>query len=362
MRVEHWGRRRLLAGVLTVAFATAGLAACGGGDAGDAEAATPRAGGESLDQLYERATSRGEDRVNLYNPFPPGYERLVEAFEQRFPDIEVAQTALGGTQLAARLRAEVSSGRQEADVVTSGVIDFLPLADEDVFTPYSPDSASELPAEHRGPDDWVLAPQLQIGITPYNTDAVASDDAPSSWQDLADPRWHGVIGSGDLEQATSGTLLYLSVLYAEGIIDDAWLEAVKANAPTVYPSSGALSQAVATGQSDITLVQSNTSPYLAELDGAPIARPVMDEGNPALQQPVGVVRGAPHPNAAKLLAAWFFTEEAQGIFVEAGAFGAMPGSPKPVGLEDARLIVTSLAELGSQLPPAVEAVQEVLGR
>ncbi|MFC5952881.1 ABC transporter substrate-binding protein [Pseudonocardia lutea] len=341
-----------------------GLAACSSGQDAAAPAApsVELAAAEAayLDGLYQEAQAAGESEVVVYTPFPPALQSVFDAFTDDYPGITVTPVAIAGPPMQARLRAEADSGSPQADLVFMGQSDTVPLRDSDLFEPFAPELAAELPSEYRGPDDLWQMPISHTTVIPYNNRTVDEADLPQTWADLTDPRWSGLLGSGDLAAGTSGTVSALAILYIKGVVDDAWLERAAQLQPTIYPSSGALIQGVATGQSAIALPQGNPSSYTAVLQGAPIGRALLAEGMPSFGLGLAVTRGAPNPTAARLLDAYFFSAKAQAVAATTGLTPTMPGAPVPPGLEDAELLVLSAEETQQQFIPAIEHVASTI--
>lgn len=351
--------KRLLIAVL----ALASVAACSNGASPSAPAARSAAASSPyLSDLYQKAQDAGQTEIVNYNAFPPAIQPVFDAFEEDFPGMTVKSVATAGAPMQARLQAEASSGSPQADLVFMGISDVNALKDKGLFEPFTPENAAMLPAEYRGPGDMWLSPQAQASVVPVNATKVSEADAPKTWQDLTDPRWRGQMGSGDLGASTSGTVTALSILYLKGIIDDNWLRAAAANNPTIYPSTGAVIQGVATGQSSMALPQGNPSAYAAEKQGAPIRRLVMAEGLPTFGLPVAITKDCPHREAAQLLQAYLFTERAQQLIAEAGALPTMPGAPLPAGLEGAKFQVLSADQADNQLQPTLEKVSQAFSR
>ena len=61
----------------------------------------------------------------------------------------------------------------------------------------------------------------------------------------------------------------------------------------------------------------------------------MDDGAFFSDVAYGVLDGAPHPNASRLLVSWMFSEAGQASVAEhVFEFGTMPNAPKPEGAEE----------------------------
>jgi iron(III) transport system substrate-binding protein len=347
-------RRQFLALGTALIFTTAGC-----GSAAQPSASTEKLGASEaryLDGLYQKTKKAGDHKVVVYVAFPPAVQPVFDAFAHDYPGITVTPVAISGPPMEARLKAEASSGKVQADLVFLGTSDTIPLRRSGLFEPFAPDIAADLPSDYRGPDDLWQTPIGQATVIPYNTGAVSKNEVPQRWSDLVDHKWTGKLGSGDLAAGTSGTVSALAILYIKGVVDDAWLRKAAQLKPTIYPSTGALIQGIATGQSMIGLPQGNPSAYVAAQKGAPVGRAVLEEGMPSFGLGIAVAKDAPHAAAARLLEAYFFSAKAQEIAASTGLSPTMPGAPVPPGLKGARLLMLTNAEAQNKFVPAIKHV------
>jgi iron(III) transport system substrate-binding protein len=146
----------------------------------------------------------------------------------------------------------------------------------------------------------LLLPQTMV----YNTKMLTPSQLPKTLNDLTDPQWKGKIVMHDLTLGTGGTRYWgaLSTVLGNSTINN-FLTALKANVnPTLVPSPSATESNVATGQYAIGMqvfltdivgdINSNHPVAPLPLQGIPIITTVSD---------AAVLKGAQHPNAAKLL-------------------------------------------------------------
>src|SRR5579871_1270803 len=139
----------------------AAIAACVALAGGSRDA---RADGDDLKALYEAAKTAGETTISVYLPAAASSQPIFDAFEKDFPGIKVVPTDLFGAALFARLEAEAASGKPQADVITSGDLDFPTLKSKGYLTPFKPASANDLASEYIGADQqWIIWELVPIG-------------------------------------------------------------------------------------------------------------------------------------------------------------------------------------------------------
>src|SRR5690606_36180975 len=84
----------------------------------------------------------------------------------------------------------------------------------------------------------------------YNTDLISEDEAPSSWEDLLDPSWDGVILMSDPTISTVYTDLYYLVEQEYGL---EYLEQLGAKQPRIYQGAAPMGEALAAGEGHLAI-------------------------------------------------------------------------------------------------------------
>ncbi len=310
----------VLAGVLT-------LAACGGSSTPTKAASPAASGGTSTAQLYDAAKSEGS--VTIYGPFQSTYKPLYDKFAAAYPGVSVKTVDLFGPPLTARLQAEIATGKLGADLLATGPVDLGQYAAKGWLAPFAPQGASQLDPAYVGANDAYTEPVLTEATMFYNTKALGPNDVPKTWADLLDPKWKGKIALPD--PAIPGlSSQSLAAAQKAGVIDDAGLKTLAGNA-TKFATVPAAIQAVATGQKQIGLLTAYQLIQNAATQGAPVKFLTLSDGTPATGSGYAVLAKAAHPNAAKLLAQWMLTPDAQQGVAALALQGTMPGAPAPAG-------------------------------
>lgn len=147
------------------------------------------------------------------------------------------------------------------------------------------------------PSDSIRLPTFAIvyGIL-VNTRLVKPADEPKSWQDLLDPRWKGKILADDLRTLGGGGVLFSVLQDKFGREFHEKLAAQELKFSREIPAN---ERRVARGEMPIYIPDSLTS--LAELKGLPVKFIAPVEGLPYVGYDLALAKGAPHPNAARLL-------------------------------------------------------------
>jgi iron(III) transport system substrate-binding protein len=327
-------RRIRTAVALTAAAAL--LAACGGSptasdtDGGDAagngstaaeevyEEVMVLSGQERRDRLVELAQEEGQ--LNLYTSMTSELaEAVSEAFTDTF-DIDVNLYRANGETVTQRVLQEQGAGYAGNDVVETDGIEMAALEREGVMAAYSGERRDLVP-EAGLFDDWT-ATRFNIFTPSWNTSLVSAEEAPTSWEDLADPKWDGRLAMelGDVDWYLTLYNYWLENGKSEAEVDQ--LFADMADGASAVKGHTVQAELMSAGQ--FAVVASNYS-YIVEkakAGGAPVEYLPFVE--PAIARPngVGLMRTAQNPAAALLFTDWLL-EEGQQVLSDEGLTAAI---------------------------------------
>ena len=339
------------AALLAAACGSAGSSSSGGGSGGqsDTQALGSQAAAQEMGNLYQQAQQKGEKQVVVYGADVPALKTVYDTFSKRYPSIKVEGQLLTGTQFDTRLDNEFLSGKHTADLLDIPGNAAWRTYSKQQLDPWMPASANGLRSDYQviGPGNaWVTPYQKLNGIL-YNSDQIKQDQAPKSWMDLLQSKWRGKVVITDPRQigASSGVLVQLT--YAK-LVPETYIQQFHAQQPVIVPHAPQVAQKVGGGQSPLAIPYGVQSVVQDQRKGAPEALALnLKEGAQVAHSPVALVKGAAHPDAAKLLEAWMFTPEGQRALASEGFYGTMPGSPAPKGFPS----LSSLKQI-PEPPPA----------
>src|SRR5262245_30819054 len=194
---------------------------------------------------------------------------LKEAFEKKYPGIELAFTRADESPTAAKIMAEAAAGRVQADVF-DGISNMVPLKRAGIAAPFVPPDAAHYPADLKDKDGYWQAILLYVFTPGINTTLVPKAAAPKSYQDLLDPRWRGKMawnpGSIAGAQGFVGNIL-LSMGEARGMD---YLRALSAQRiVNIEASSRAILDQVIGGEYPMGLMMFNHHAVISAGKGAP---------------------------------------------------------------------------------------------
>ncbi len=151
----------------------------------------------------------------------------------------------------------------------------------------------------------------QFTLPAYNKKTLPAKDVPRTWNDLLDPKWKG--GKLGVTKATPAHLAVLAMAWGEEETTK-YIKALAQQNP-VLGRLGETYSRLLLGELAIAVTLTNSFIFTAEKAGAPIVfadiQPVV---SPAYH--AGVLKGARHPMAGHLFAAFLTTPEAQKTWEE----------------------------------------------
>jgi iron(III) transport system substrate-binding protein len=271
------------------------LLACAAGSAAFAQGSPALDEGAGRSARLE-ANARREGSLTVYASMAEkDLIRLVSAFERRY-GIKVNVWRSGKNNVLRRAVDEARAGRFDVDVVHNPSPEMELLHRErllqEVRSPYQRELIPEAVAPHR---EWA-GPRVYVFVQAYNTGKVKREELPKTFADLLDPRWKGKIAIEAKEQEWFYTLVH-EMGEEAGIAF--FRELVAKNGLTVRNGNALLNNLVVAGDIPLALTLYSYLPEQSRRAGAPIdwiaLKPTI-----AYTDGIGVMRRAPHPNAAVL--------------------------------------------------------------
>lgn len=250
---------------------------------------------------------------------------IIDEFNKAFPEIKVTLNRKSSEKVIAQFITEAKAGTVIADVVETGGLDIAKPIKEGLIQEFRPPAAEKFPDNLRDPKGLWTAARLGIETIAWNTTLVKAEDAPRSFEDLADPKWKGkiLIESTDVE--------VLLALAKQKFKDDAkvtdYLKRLAAN--DLQPSAGhteTLDLLIAGQRAVFWGAHGHTTARKAK-DGAPVDY-MRTEGVLTVDGAV-LPKGAPNVNAAKVFINWYLGEDGQKAVAARKRVPARPGIADP---------------------------------
>ncbi len=277
------------------------------------------------------AAAKKEGQVTWYTTLivNQAVRPLIAAFEAKYPGISVSYSRGDSGPNALKIMNEARAGALRADVF-DGIDTASPLLRAELVDTFVPAAAGDYPPELKDTHGRWTATNLYFFPPGVNTNLVPLAAAPKTFDELLDAKWNGK--RAWTPNPPAGSPIFVgNVLQTMG--QDAGMtylkKLAKQNVINVDATARAILDQVITGEYPMALVVFNHHAALSAAKGAPVAW-VRLEPVPAVLSVVGLLKNAPHPNAAKLLIDFLTSPEGQQVFASVDYLPAMPSVPAKI--------------------------------
>ncbi|MDO1584420.1 ABC transporter substrate-binding protein [Rhizobium oryzicola] len=254
-------------------------------------------------------------------------QATVDGFKAANPGISVDWVRDGTPKIMAKLMSEIQAGAPVADVLLiSDTVTFERMKQDKLLMAYKSPEAKAYDASLYDADGYYYSTKLITTGFMYNTQAGMK---PKSWKDLAKPEAKGLVTMPS--PLTSGAALIHAQTLANvpGLGWD-YIKALKANGATAAGGNGAVLKSVASGEKAYGFVV-DYMPIREKAKGAPVEFVFPEEGVSAVTEPVAIVAGTKHAEAARKFVDYVLSEKGQDGFLKLGYIPARNGMPVPAG-------------------------------
>jgi iron(III) transport system substrate-binding protein len=331
---------RAVAGVFALA-----LAGCGGGD-------DSGSGGGKL-TIY---SGREEELV----------APLIEQFEQA-SGVDAEVRYADSAELAATIAEEGENS--PADVFFAQDPGSLGAVEEEGLLAELPDEVLDRVDERfRDPDGHWIGTSGRVRVIAYNTEELSEDEVPDSVFELTDPRWKGKIGFPPTNASFQAFVTAMRLSAGEERTRE-WLEAIKANQPTLYEKNTPVVEAVAAGEIELGLVNHYYLYLVKEEDpDAPVENHFTAGGDPgALVSVAGaaILESSDDEDEAREFVDYLLSEDGQRFYVdeaEEAEYPLIEGVEPKQGLpplDDVQGPDVELSQFGAELEKTLQLLNEV---
>jgi ABC-type Fe3+ transport system substrate-binding protein len=262
------------------------------------------------------------------------WRRVVNDFQSRY-GIKVQEFDARASELTERVRIEQTSGRYVADVEFHGEASIAQQQETNFIAEHGgvPNMKNLRPLFSA--DRWAVPAWVQAGCMLVNTRMVKPEEEPKAWADVLDPRWKKKILSDDPRAVGSGGTMF-AVLYKT--YGQEFLEKLKAQDLTLGRDLQQNSRRVARGEFPIFIQQ--ILAFAADLKGLPVKVVLPSDGCPYTLIEGAILRGAPHPNAARLFINHLVDMNSQLTYANAGMVPVIEGVAERLQDPEAKRLAT----------------------
>jgi iron(III) transport system substrate-binding protein len=232
------------------------------------------------------------------------------AFEKKY-GIKLQLWRSSSEDILQRAVVEARGGRFDVDAIETSAAEMESLHREkllqEVKSPHIADLSPAALLPHR---EWI-GDRLNFITSAYNSNLIKPADLPKTYDDLIDPKWNGRLGIEADDSIWFGALV-TALGEEKGL--RLFRDMVRANGLSLRKGHTLLSNLVVSGEVPFTLTAYQYKVEQLKKSGAPIEWHVIPPGISRFLG-TGVMRRAPHPNAA-ILFLDFMLSDAQRLLLD----------------------------------------------
>ncbi len=260
--------------------------------------------------LFAIGDKEEENKVVLYTAHNIP---IVEAMLPRFKaetGIKPEYVKMGSGDVIRRAKAEKDN--PQCDVIWSIGAEQLE-ANPDILEDYIPKEWNKVDPTFKVGNKWLPYTGI-VMVFIVNTDMVPEHLTPAKWTDLADPRLKGKISSARADKSGSSYMQLATVINIyKGRGWDVY-KGILANF-ALSGSSSAVPRFVNDGEAAVGItLEDNAWVFVA--GGGPVKIVYPEDGTTAAPDGIALVKGGPHPEAARTFIDWALSAKTQEFLVE----------------------------------------------
>jgi iron(III) transport system substrate-binding protein len=291
-----------------------------------AAVAAAQTGGFTPDPV-DLAAAKKEGTVTWYTSTPIVTAQKVANLFQEQTGIKVELFRSGGSAVLRRFMLELDAKRVVADVLTvSDPAEVNALTKRELLVPFRPKNFDKIPDAVKDPKGHHIAQRVNLAGIIMRTDKGL--DPPKNWTDLTDPRYKGVLVMPD----PSYTAIQLMVV---GTLSRKYgwefYQKLRANDIMIVQGHQQVSETLTRGERLIAAEGADAYTWLDRKAGHKVQTVIPADGAFAVAAPTAVIKGSPHPNAAKALAEFMIGDTVQKLFPGEGIYAARVDVEPPPG-------------------------------
>lgn len=240
--------------------------------------------------------------------------QTVAAFRKVYPGVDVEVFRSGTTEVLGKLAAEFAGGQPKADVLLiADAASMESLKKAGRLMPYPEAKLNGLqPGSYDADKTYFGSKLITTGIA-VNTSAKSR---PASFADLAKPEYKGQIAMPSPLYSGAAAIM-LGTMTGRSDLGWGYFEKLKAADAVAVRGNGAVLTAVANGEKSYGILVDFMA-FNAKAKGSPIDFIFPAEGNPAVTEPVAILKTTQNPAAARAFVDFILSDEGQKLAVSMG--------------------------------------------
>jgi iron(III) transport system substrate-binding protein len=317
-------------------------------------------GGVAILPLLGRAHAEEHGPVMLYTSLDT---KLVDSIIASFTakhGIKVQYFRGGSADVTGKVLAEADAGRMQADVVDASDLGaFLVMKQRELLKAYRSATNASVPSTLHDPDYAWVADRLTQCVIQYNTKEFGSAP-PTSWEDLATPRFKGRLAFFSSENGDGAPRLYTLAKYFGWDL----LKRLADNKPLRVQTPQLATQVLESGKRGCAFATNDNIAWRSKLQGKPTDYLFPSVGVPTERGGVGLIAKSARPQAATLFYDWWMGEAGQTLLVDGGKYSSRTDLAPPKGnpsLANLKLLAIDYGEYQKNRSDILQRMTDIFG-
>lgn len=273
--------------------------------------------------------AKAEGKVTFYANIT-AIEPIIQAFEDQY-GVSAEYVRIGTDKFIPTVLTEFQAGKLLADVVQGPLPILQILKDQGVLGSYVSPNASLFPEWALDEDGVIQLFGIEYVCILYNTELLPPEEVPTSYLDLADPKWRDKLLMPD-PTVHATTISWLVALKEEVFESEEawveWLRGIAANRPLFVASFGPTPDPIARGERVLGI---SMPKYIITKAPAPLGWANVVEGLFGSPRAIAIVENPRHPAAARLFIDFWLSETSMRLLAnDVGEYVLYEGIYPPV--------------------------------
>jgi iron(III) transport system substrate-binding protein len=278
------------------------------------------------------AAAKKEGAVTWYTSTPVATAQKIATMFQEQTGIRVELFRSGGSAVLRRFLQEVDARRVVADVLTvSDPAAAGAMIKRDLFVPFRPKNFDKVRDEIKDPRGHHVAQRVNVVGMVARTDKGLA--LPKNWTDLTDAKFKGQLVMADPSYTAIQLMIVGTLSRRYG-----WefYQKLRANDVMIVQGHQQVSETLTRGERLLAAEGADQYAWVDRKAGHKVQSIFPADGTFAIPAPTAVIKGSPHPHAARAFAEFMIGDAVQKLFPGEGIYAARadieppPGNP-PLG-------------------------------
>jgi iron(III) transport system substrate-binding protein len=273
------------------------------------------------------AAAKKEGSVTWYTSTPVGTAQKIATLFQDQTGIRVELFRSGGSAVLRRFMQEIDARRVVADVLTvSDPAAAAAMIKRDLLVPFRPKNFDKVRDEVKDPKGYHIAQRLNVVGMVARTDKGLP--LPKNWTDLTEAKYKGQLVMAD-PSYTAIQLMIVGTLSRKYGWE--FYQKLRANETMIVQGHQQVSETLTRGERLLAAEGADQYAWNDRRAGHKVQTIFPADGTFVISSPTAVIKGSPHPHAARAFAEFMIGDAVQRLFPGEGIYAARGDIEPPTG-------------------------------